>query len=257
MILAIDVGNTNVVVGCMEGSEIVCISRMATNATKTDSEYAILLKQILSFEGVDYTAFEGAIISSVVPPLTSTLKSAIKKLTGLDTMVVSAGLRTGLNIRLDNPAQLGSDLVVGAVAALHKYKPPIIAVDMGTASTISVIDGNANFLGGIISPGVALSLNALVSGTSQLPKISIEPPKNCIGTNTIECMKSGIVFGTAAMLDGLIDRIEAELGMEANIVATGGLSGCIVPYCRHKIDYDENLLLEGLFIVYHKNAKSR
>jgi len=255
MILAIDVGNSNVVMGCMEGGEICCISRFATDTRKTDSEYAVLMRQLLSFDRIEIAALEGAIISSVVPPLTGALKSAVRKLTGLETIVVGAGIKTGLNIRLDNPAQLGSDLVVGAVAALHKYKPPIIAIDMGTATTISVIGADSSFLGGIISPGVALSLNALVSGTSQLPKISIEAPTRCVGTNTIDSMKSGIVYGTAAMLDGMIDRIEEELGTQAAIVATGGLSGYIVPYCRHRIDYDEFLLLDGLSILYQKNVK--
>jgi type III pantothenate kinase len=170
-------------------------------------------------------------------------------------MVVGAGIKTGLNILIDNPAQLGSDLAVSAVAALNEYKPPIIAVDMGTATTIMVIDKNGSFLGGQILPGVALSMNALASKTSQLPKVSIEAPKKVIGTNTIDSMKSGAVFGAASMLDGMIDRIEEEIGMSATVVATGGLSGSIVPHCKHEIICDDDLLLKGLAIIYEKNVK--
>lgn len=228
---------------------------MASDTLKTEHEYAVLMKQILELDNIDISTVEGGIISSVVPPLTGTLKKAIQRVTGHKPMVVGAGIKTGLNILIDNPAQLGSDLAVSAVAALNEYKPPIIAVDMGTATTIMVIDKNGSFLGGPIIPGVALSMNALASKTSQLPKVSIEAPKKVIGTNTIDSMKSGAVFGAASMLDGMIDRIEEEIGMSATVVATGGLSGSIVPYCKHEIICDDDLLLKGLAIIYEKNVK--
>jgi len=255
MILALDIGNTHIVLGCIEGHKIINIARMASDTLKTEHEYAVLMKQILELDNIDISTVEGGIISSVVPPLTGTLKKAIQRVTGHKPMVVGAGIKTGLNILIDNPAQLGSDLAVSAVAALNEYKPPIIAVDMGTATTIMVIDKNGSFLGGPIIPGVALSMNALASKTSQLPKVSIEAPKRVIGTNTIDSMKSGAVFGAASMLDGMIDRIEDEIGMSATVVATGGLAGSIVPYCRHEIICDDDLLLKGLAIIYEKNVK--
>lgn len=257
MILAVDIGNSHTVIGCLDGMEIKYIARIETNPLKTEYEFAVTLKQLFEFEGIDCKGFEGSIISSVVPPLTETLKSTVKMLTGLTPLVVGSGIKTGLNILIDNPAQLGSDLVVGGVAALASYKPPIIICDMGTATTISVIDENSNYVGGAIAPGMQLSLNALATGTSQLPKVPLEAPKKYIGTNTVDCMKSGSIFGTAAMIDGMIDRIEEELGSKASVLATGGISRVIVPYCRHEIVYDEDLLLRGLAIIYQKNRKPK
>ena len=256
MILAIDVGNTNIVMGCMQGKEIKSISRLATNIVKTDYEYAIEIRQLLDFSGINSQDFEGTIISSVVPPITNTLNSAIKMLTGHDSLIVGAGIKTGVNIVIDNPAQLGSDLLVAAVAALAEYKPPLLLLDMGTATTFTAIDKNSNICGGAIAPGVALSMDALVSGTSQLPKISIEAPKRYIGTNTIDSMKSGCVFGTAAMIDGMIERISEELGGNVTVIATGGLSRFIIRHCKQKIIFDDNLLLKGLAIIYSKNHKT-
>ena len=255
MILAIDVGNSHIVIGCIEGLEINNISRIATNTFCTENEYAVKIRQILEFDGVDHTKFEGVILSSVVPPLTAALKSAVKMLTGHNALIVGSGIKTGLNILIDNPAQLGSDLVAGGVAAIHSYELPVIVFDMGTATTISVIDEKSNFLGGAIVPGLSLSLNALSSSTSQLPKIPLEAPRRCIGTNTIDCMKSGSVLGTAAMMDGMIDRIEEELGRKASVVATGGISRFVVPYCKRSVIHDENLLLRGLGLIYAKNKK--
>ncbi len=255
MILAIDVGNTHIVIGCLEGGKVTHIFRMVTDLKKTENEYAVGIKNILDFEGIRCDKFEGAVLSSVVPPLSSAIKSAIKKVTCLNPVVVEAGIKTGMNIRLDDPAQLGADLVAAAVGAMASYPLPLIIFDMGTATTISAIDANATFVGGCIYPGTELSMHALASGTSQLPKVPIEAPPRCIGTNTIDCMKSGAIFGTAAMVDGMIDRFEEELGMKATVVATGGLSGRIIPYCRRTIHHDENLVLRGLGIIYEKNKK--
>ncbi|MEL4105568.1 type III pantothenate kinase [Oscillospiraceae bacterium WX1] len=255
MLLAIDVGNSNIVIGCIDGGEISHVFRMLTDISRTECEYAVGIKNILEFEGIRCDGFHGAIISSVVPPLLPVLKTAVKSLTGLDALVVGAGVKTGMNILIDNPAQLGSDLVADGVAAIATYRLPVIVFDMGTATTISVIDKNGSYIGGAIYPGVALSMNALSSGTSQLPKVPIEPPSRAVSGNTIDCMKSGAIFGTASMIDGMIDRIEAELSMKATVVATGGLSARIIPYCRHEIIHDENLLLRGLSIIYEKNKK--
>lgn len=253
MILALDIGNTHIVIGCIEEEKIIKVARMASDSLRTEYEYAVMIKQILEFDSIDNRAFEGAIISSVVPPLTATLRKAVKHITGSDPLVVGAGLKTGLNITLENPVQLGSDLVAAGVAAQAAYKLPIIIVDMGTATTITVIDKKGAFLGGAIIPGITLSMSALSSGTSQLPRVSIEAPRNCIGTNTIDSMKSGAVYGAASMLDGMIERIEDELGDKASVVATGGLAKSIIPYCKKNIVCDDDLLLRGLGIIYSKN----
>ena len=255
MLLAIDVGNSNIVIGCIQGGEISHVFRVVTDYAKTEVEYAVGIKSILEFQGIRCDAFDGAIISSVVPPLVTVLKSAVKSITGRTALVVGAGIKTGMNILIDDPAQLGSDLVADGVAAIAGYKLPVIVFDMGTATTISVIDEHGNYLGGALYPGIALSMNALSQRTSQLPKVPIDPPDKVVSANTIDCMKSGAIFGTASMVDGMIDRIEEELGKKMTVVATGGLSGRIVPYCRHEIVHDEHLLLRGLGIIYDKNKR--
>jgi type III pantothenate kinase len=228
-----------------------------TDISRTEDEYAAGLKQILGLDGIDAGLFNGAIISSVVPPLTDCMKSAVMRITGIEALVVGAGMKTGLNIKIDDPGQLGSDLVASAVAAAESYELPVIIFDMGTATTIGLVDKGSNFMGGAIFPGVAASMNALVSATAQLPKVPLEAPVKCISTNTIDCMKSGAIFGTASMMDGMIDRIEAELGAATRVVATGGLAGRIIPYCRHTVMHDADLLLRGLALLYEKNVKKK
>ena len=257
MILTIDVGNTNIVMGCVENGEVKSVCRLATNLNDLSSDYAMKMRQSFEFDGIDYKNFSGAILSSVVPQLNRAIRTAVKKVTGLDCMVVGAGLKTGVNIKLDDPGQLAGDLITGAVGALALYKPPLVVVDMGTATTIVAIDSEGAYLGGAIIPGIKLSYSALSSGTSLLPNIAIEAPKKCIGTNTVDSMKSGAVYGTAALIDGMIDRMETELGEPVTVVATGGLAGTIVPYCRRKIEYEPALLLKGLAILYEKNVKRR
>ena len=255
MILVLDVGNTHIVLGCVENGEISHVARMSTQETRTVDEYAVAISQILALKGVDCTGFEGAVLSSVVPQVTEVLAQAVRLLTGCEVLTVGSGIKTGLNIRIDNPAQLGPDLVVGAVAALELHKPPLILIDMGTATTFSVIDASGAFLGGAIVPGVGLSLDALVARTSLLQKIPFEMPRRCIGSNTADCMTSGVVLGTVSMLDGMIERIEEELGAQATVIATGGLASRIIPHCRHEILYDGDLLLKGLWAIYRKNHK--
>ncbi|MGN0607770.1 MAG: type III pantothenate kinase [Oscillospiraceae bacterium] len=253
MILAIDVGNTNIVIGCCEDKDIRFVERISTKPDNTVLEYAVSFKTVLELYGIDPKSIDGAIISSVVPSVTYTISEAVKKIVGVEAKVIGPGIKTGVNIVIDNPAQLGSDLVVDAAAGIAEYPLPLIIFDMGTATTASVIDKNGNYLGGMIIPGVNISLNALTAGTSQLPKINLVPPKKVIGRNTVDCMKSGILFGTAASLDGIVDRIEAELGEKATVVATGGLAGSIIPYCNRKIILDDELLLKGLIVIYNKN----
>lgn len=253
MILALDVGNTNIVIGCIEDGKIICDGRLATDHKKTMEEYAIHFKMFLEMYDISPKSFEGAIISSVVPPLTNYLKGAIEKISGVTPIIVGPGIKTGLNIKTDNPNVLGADLVVDAVAAMNEYKTPLIIFDLGTATTCSVIDRNGDYLGGMIFPGVKVAADALSSNASQLPYISLEAPKQAIGRNTVDCMKSGIILGNAAMVDGVIDRIEEELGEKATVVATGGLSKCIMEHCKKDIIYDADLLIKGLWILYCKN----
>ena len=211
MLLALDVGNTNIVIGFLDESGIRNIARLETDRDKTAHEYAISLRQVIEFSGIAPENIDGAILSSVVPPINGALIAAVRMITGIRPLVVGPGMKTGLNIALDNPAAMGSDLVVGAAAALAIHAPPLIIIDMGTATTMTVIDREARVLGGAIIPGVGISLEALANGTSQLPHISLDAPKKCISSDTVEAMRSGSVYGTAAMLDGMIERMEAEL----------------------------------------------
>ena len=255
MILAIDVGNTNIVLGCIEDGRILNILRVHTNLQATAAEYAISLSQLLEFYHLDPKGFEGTIVSSVVPPVTDALQGAVKQLTGRDCLVVGPGMKTGLNLRIDDPGTLGGDLLVGAIAAMNTYGCPAIVMDLGTATTMTVIDKDGCFRGGAILPGIKLGYRALAAGTSLLPDISITPPAKAVATNTVDYMRSGAVYGTAAILDGLADRMEAELGYPCRRIATGGLAAYIVPYCRNEIVCDDDLLFKGLWVLWEKNRK--
>ncbi len=253
MILAIDVGNTNIVLGCIDEGKILNVVRIHTDTRETEAEYTIKLKEIFYAYHMDAQGFEDVILSSVVPPVTGPLIGAVRTLTGIECKVVGPGMRTGMNIRVDDPGTVAGDLIVGGVAAMHFYGTPVIVLDLGTATTATVIDENGSFRGGAIMPGVKLSYTALAAGTSLLPEISISAPKKCIATNTVDCMRSGAVFGNAAMIDGLIDRMQEELGMQCRVVATGGLASSIVSCCRHEIVCDDDLLLKGMWYLYEKN----
>jgi type III pantothenate kinase len=253
MILVVDIGNTNIVAGCVEGKEILFRERLSTAHRATKLEYSVLFKTAFDMYGVDYKEIDGAIISSVVPSVTNTVKEAIEKLCSISVMVIGPGVKTGISIVIDNPAQLGSDLVVDAVASVEEYSVPQIIIDMGTATTISVIDKNKQFLGGAILPGVAVSHDALIGRTSQLPKVAFERPKKLIGSNTIDSIKSGILYGNAGAIEGIVERYEEELGEKCTVVATGGLAKVIVPLCKRDIIVDEDLLLKGLMLIYEKN----
>jgi len=253
MILAIDVGNTNIGIGCIDDGEISHVFRVFTNSSKTADEYAVEIKSILDFYGVKCPEIDGAVISCVVPPLTMVFKNAVKLLLGVNAIVVGAGVKTGLNILIDDPGQLGGDMVAAAVGALAAYAPPLIVVDLGTATKMFALDKNGGFMGGAIAPGVALSMIALAAGTAQLPRVPIEAPAKYISANTIDCMRSGAVFGAASMIDGMAERFEAELGGQAEIIATGGLADVIYRHCKRGIVHDPHLILRGLGIIYEKN----
>ena len=220
MILAIDIGNTNIVVGCIDSKQTYFIERLSTVRTKTELEYAVDLKTVLDLYHIKRIDIEGCIISSVVPQITNAVKLAAEKVLKKEPMVLGPGVKTGLNILMDNPGQLGADLVANAVAGIHEYSLPLAIIDMGTASTVSVVDEKKHYVGGMIFPGMG-----------------------------------GVIYSNAAALDGIVDRIEEELGQKITVVATGGLARKIIPHCKREILLDEDLLLKGLLIIYEKNRK--
>ena len=252
MLLAIDIGNTNIVIGGIRDDQIIFKARIATDRTRTSDQYGVEIKNMVEAFGAKISDISDCIISSVVPPVFNSVKTGVIKVIGKQPMVVGPGLKTGLNIHVDVPSQVGSDRIVIAVAALAEYKAPLILMDMGTATTIEVVEPENLYMGGVIFPGVRVSLDALTSRASQLPGISLDQPKQVIGKNTVDAMRSGMMYGSAAMIDGLIDRIEEELGHSSTIIATGGLARFITPLCKREIIVEKDLLLKGLNIIYKK-----
>ena len=255
MLLAIDIGNTNIVIGCIKNDEILFKARIATDRTRTSDQYGVEIKNMLEAFGISREDISDCIISSVVPPVFNSVRTGVVKVIGKQPMVVGPGLKTGLNIHVDVPSQVGSDRIVIAVAALAEYEAPLILMDLGTATTIEVVEPGNIYVGGVIFPGVKISLDALTSRAAQLPGISLDKPKNVIGKNTVDCMRSGMMYGTAAMIDGIIDRITEELGHSSTVIATGGLAQFITPLCKHEIVLEKDLLLKGLNIIYKKNRR--
>ena len=255
MILTIEIGNSTITLGGVEGSDIRFECRINTDRVKTSDTYCIDLKTLFEIYGIDMASIEGVIIASVVPQVLNSVRTAIRKLLNTEPLVVGPGLKTGLDIRLENPGQMGADLVAADVAALSEHKPPLIIIDMGTATTMAVLDPNGAHLGGCVCPGVKISLEALTGNTSLLPGIQLDSPKQALGRNTADAMRSGIMFGTASMLDGMIDRFRAETGWDFTIVATGGLAKRIVPLCHNEIVYDRHLIINGLARLYRDNAR--
>ena len=257
MILTVDIGNSNIVIGGVREDEILFEARLRTDATKTSDEYCLDVKSLMEVYGVDVAEVEGAIIASVVPQVLNSFHTAIKKLTGKTALVVGPGLKTGLNILLENPGQTGADLVVGSVAALREHKPPLTIIDMGTATTISVIDKTGAYIGGAIIPGVKISMDALTDRTALLPGLQLDQPKRAIGRNTVDAMRSGLMMGAACMLDGMIERMEEELGYKSTVIATGGIAKFIIPLCHREMIYDKDLLIKGLVALYKENIKRK
>ncbi|MBQ7375243.1 MAG: type III pantothenate kinase [Clostridia bacterium] len=254
MILAIDIGNTNIAIGGFYGEELRFVARISTDPTKTADEYSSKILHMLSLYGLDRAEVLGAIISSVVPPLNAIMSRAIRTVYGVEPLLVGPGIKTGLGIHCDNPASVGSDLICACVAAHNLYGSPSLIVDMGTATKMMVVDKGGAFIGVSIMPGVMMGLLGLSSGTAQLPQVSLDAPSRVIGKNTADCMKSGAIYGNAAMIDGMIDRFIEEYGEELPVYATGGYSHSIIKHCKHEITIDENLVLLGLYIIYKKNA---
>lgn len=255
MLLAIDIGNTNILIGGMKDDQIIFKARIATDRTRTSDQYGVEIKNMIEALGAKISDISDCIISSVVPPVFNSVRTGVIKIIGKQPMVVGPGLKTGLNIHVDVPSQVGSDRIVIAVAALAEYKAPLILIDMGTATTIEVVEPENRYLGGVIFPGVKVSLDALTSRAAQLPGISLDQPKHVIGKNTVDCMRSGTMYGNAAMIDGLVERMEEELGHRATIIATGGLARFITPLCKRDIIVEKDLLLKGLNLLYKKNKR--
>ena len=255
MIVAVDIGNSNIVIGGIQDDRILFEARLRTDATKTSDEYSIDLKMIFDINHIRLDQIEGSIIASVVPQVLNSMKTALRKLTGKNSLVVGPGVKTGLNIKVENPTQTGADLVVGCVAAMDLYKPPLIVIDMGTATTMVVVDESGAFIGGCICPGVKISLDALTQRTALLPGLQLDQPKRAIGRNTVDCMRSGIMLGNACMIDGMIQRLEEELKNKTTVIATGGIAQFVIPLCRSEIHYEKNLILKGLAHIYRENTR--
>lgn len=256
MILTIDVGNTNTTFGCFdEGGALVFESRISTDIYRMQDQYAVSLADILRLYDIDRESVSGAVLSSVVPPVTAQIKPAVEKICKCRVMTVGPGLKTGLNIKIDEPASLGADIAAVAVGAKEYYALPAIVVDLGTATKVLAVDKTGAFIGGIIAPGLKISAEALSAKTAALPLIGVsgEPLKRVIGANTIDCMRSGLLYGHAFMLDGMIESFEKEIGEKCTVVATGGFSTVIRPLCKTDFILDENLILKGLLAIYRKN----
>ena len=256
MLLAIDIGNSNISIGCIRENEICFEVRIATDLARTSDQYGVEIKNMLEANGVRKEGISDCIISSVVPPVFTAVWTGVYKMIGIRPMVVEHTMDTGLELCLDMPSQAGADRIVVAVAALERYEAPLIIIDMGTATTMEVVEPGARYMGGVIIPGLRVSLDALTGRTAQLPAISLGRPGKVVASNTADCMRSGIMYGTACMLDGMIDLMRDELGHGSTVIATGGLSPFITPLCRHEIHLEPDLLLRGLNILYKRNKKA-
>lgn len=254
MILTIAIENTNTIVGCFDKETLRFAEAISTDVKRTELEYLMQFESMLDMHQIAGEDLEGAMISSVVPSVTDTVKRAATRMTSGEVLVVGPGVKTGLNILTDQPSQVGSDLVTNAVAGIHKYGAPLMIVNMGTATTLTAINEKKQYVGGMIIPGVKVSLDALSKGAAQLPDIELKKPKKVIGANTVECMRSGILYGTAAMVEGCLKRMEEEMGCkDVTVVVTGEYAKHILPYCTGEMSYDEHLLFDGLRRIYEKN----
>lgn len=254
MILAIDVGNTHIVVGIYDNDKLKYHWRLATDRRKTEDEYGITLCSMLSYKDFKAQTLEGAIMASVVPPLTATLEKMVRKYFSVKPLIVGPGVKTGVNIQYDSPKEVGPDRIVNAVAAYRKYGGPAIVVDFGTATTFDAISSKGDYLGGAIAPGIITAVDALFEKTAMLPRIELSRPLNTIGKTTVESMQSGIIFGFAGQADAIVERMAKELGERPYVVATGGLAQLVFPECKNIDSVDPFLTLDGLCLIYKKNT---
>lgn len=255
MLLAVDIGNTNIKFGIFDRDVLIRTLTISCNKNKTADEYGVELYSLIRVMGIHRTDFDGCIISSVVPVVTARIRAAVMDLLGIESLVVGPGIKTGLNIRIEDPSQLGADLVVACVSANAKYPAPCIVISMGTATVMCVIDKNRSMLGGPIAPGVMVSLNALTGNAALLYSVSLDAPESVIGNNTDRSIRSGVVWGTVCMIDGMIDRIEKELDEKCSVVATGGMAKTIIKHCAHEITVQDDLIMQGLKLIFDRNQK--
>jgi|FLYL01.1.fsa_nt_gi type III pantothenate kinase len=251
MLLVIDVGNTHTVLGLYQGTELVQRWRLSTQPHRTADEHRLLLEAVLA----RYPRPEGAALSSVVPPAATALRAALAAMVDGPLVVVGPGVRTGMALQIDNPREVGADRVVNAIGAVARFGAPVVVVDFGTATTVDLVGDDGAYRGGAIAPGVEVAAEALVEHTAALRRVELSPPAAAVGRNTVEAIQSGLVYGYAALVDGLVERIvtEEQLGSPP-LVATGGLAEVIVPVCRHRMVIDDELTLRGLRIVYQRNT---
>lgn len=255
MLLTADVGNTNIKFGIYDGNELKFKLRVSTDTAKTSDEFAVELYTFFQIYDISAESIDSSIISSVVPKITSPLSDAIETVSGVKSLVVGPGIKSGLNIRIDNPEKTGADIVAGCVGAYEKYGGPFIIIFMGTATVIGYVDENKAYYGGAIAPGVGISLDALTSKGALLSSVDLKEPPKVISTNTSDCIRSGIMFGTACMLDGMIDRFYEQTGRKCKVIATGGFAPLLTKLCFHEIIFDENVILDGLNYIYKKNVR--
>lgn len=256
MLLVIDVGNTNTVLGVYAGSDLRGHWRLSTNRNQTADEYGILIRNLLTLDGMQARAIQGICIASVVPPLNALLEEMASKYFNLKPVFIGPGTRTGMAIHYDNPQEVGADRIANAVAAFEKLGGPCIVVDFGTAITFDVISATGDYLGGVIAPGIGIAAEALFEQAARLPRVEIREPASVIGTNTIGSMQSGLFYGAVGLVDGILDRLFAALGEKAKVVATGGQALLVASASKHKLPVDGSLTLEGLRIVHQRNSAS-
>lgn len=255
MLLAVDIGNTNIKFGIFNGDDLIRTLTISCNKDKTADEYSVELYSLIRVMGIHRQNFTGCIISSVVPTVTQRIDAAVRALLNVEPLVLGPGVKTGLNIRIEDPSTLGADLVAACVAAINELPAPCIVISMGTATVMCVIGPDKAMLGGPIAPGVMISLNALTGNAALLISVALDAPDSVIGNNTDRSIRSGVVWGTVCMIDGMIDRIEKELGSECSVVATGGMAKTIIKHCAHDIVIKDDLIMQGLRIIYNKNQK--
>ncbi len=255
MLLAVNVGNTNTVLGVFQGDDLKWHWRISTDAERTADELAVVFGSLLAQHELSFSRqITGVVISSVVPTSTQALREMVTSYFAFPPVVVEPGTRTGVPILTDNPREVGADRIVNALAAFERYGGACVVIDFGTATTYDVVSAKGEFVGGAIAPGVQVSNRVLATATARLPQVELHAPRSAIGRNTVEAIQSGLVFGTAGEVDAMIDRIRPELGDEATVVATGGLAPVVIPHCRHEVEHDPWLTLEGLRLVFERNV---
>jgi len=253
VLLAMDIGNTNIVLGGFEEEKLRFVSRLSTDCTATEDEYAIRILNALALHGVNCTSVSDVIVASVVPPINLAIKRAVERAFRVSPLFVEPGVKTGLGIRCDTPSSVGADLICACVAASALYEKPMLVIDIGTATKMMLVNDDGAFVGVSIMPGLSMGASALAQGTAQLPNVALGQPNRIIAKNTVDCMRSGVIFGHASMIDGMIDRACEEYGKQLPVCVTGGLAKLITPHCKHEMLSDEHLVLKGLRIIHQRN----